>query len=85
MGGAAICDDSHIMEATLRLASPAHRLLAPLVRLGLRRDIATALGEDRINLEEKGYPSLPPDAGAHGPCTPDLIPGAVQRRLEASS
>lgn len=33
-----------------------NRLLAPLVRLGLRRDIATALEEDRIDLEEKGYP-----------------------------
>ena len=31
-------------------------LLAPLVRLGLRRDLATALEEDRIDLEQRGYP-----------------------------
>jgi len=31
------------------------RLLAPLVRLGLQRDVATALEEDRIDLEERGY------------------------------
>jgi hypothetical protein len=32
------------------------RLLAPLVRIGLQRDLATALEEDRIDLEERGYP-----------------------------
>lgn len=31
------------------------RLLAPLVRIGLRRDLATALEEDRLDLEERGY------------------------------
>lgn len=31
------------------------RLLAPLVRIGLQRDLATALEEDRIDLEERGY------------------------------
>lgn len=31
-------------------------LLAPLLRLGLRRDLATALEEDRRDLEERGYP-----------------------------
>lgn len=33
------------------------RLLAPLVRLGLRRDLEIALEEDRIDLEERGYPA----------------------------
>lgn len=32
------------------------RFLAPLVRLGLQRDLATALEEDRVDLEERGYP-----------------------------
>lgn len=32
------------------------RLLAPLVRLGLQRDLETALEEDRKDLEERGYP-----------------------------
>lgn len=32
------------------------KLLAPLVRLGLERDLATALEEDRYDLEERGYP-----------------------------
>ncbi len=32
------------------------RLLAPLVRMGLKRDIAVALEEDRVDLEERGYP-----------------------------
>ncbi len=32
------------------------RLLAPLVRLGLKRDLETALEEDRRDLEERGYP-----------------------------
>ncbi len=31
-------------------------LLAPLVRMGLKRDLATALEEDRFDLEERGYP-----------------------------
>jgi len=31
------------------------RLLAPLVRMGLQRDVATALEEDRVDLEERGY------------------------------
>jgi hypothetical protein len=33
------------------------RLLAPLVRIGLQRDVAAALEEDRIDLEERGYPA----------------------------
>lgn len=32
-------------------------LLAPLVRFGLQRDLAIALEEDRIDLEERGYPA----------------------------
>lgn len=32
------------------------RLLAPLVRLGLKRDLDIALEEDRKDLEERGYP-----------------------------
>ena len=32
------------------------RLLAPLVRIGLQRDLATALEEDRFDLEQRGYP-----------------------------
>lgn len=32
------------------------RLLAPLVRLGLKRDLDIALEEDRRDLEERGYP-----------------------------
>ncbi len=32
------------------------RLLAPLVRIGLQRDLAIALEEDRVDLEERGYP-----------------------------
>jgi hypothetical protein len=32
------------------------RLLAPLLRLGLKRDLETALEEDRRDLEERGYP-----------------------------
>jgi hypothetical protein len=32
------------------------RLLAPLVRMGLQRDVAIALEEDRVDLEERGYP-----------------------------
>lgn len=32
------------------------RLLAPLVRMGLKRDLETALEEDRRDLEERGYP-----------------------------
>jgi len=31
-------------------------LLAPLIRMGLKRDVATALEEDRYDLEERGYP-----------------------------
>jgi len=31
------------------------RLLAPLVRMGLQRDLAISLEEDRIDLEERGY------------------------------
>lgn len=31
------------------------RFLAPLVRMGLQRDVATALEEDRVDLEERGY------------------------------
>lgn len=30
-------------------------LLAPLLRIGLRRDLAIALEEDRVDLEERGY------------------------------
>ena len=33
-------------------------LLAPLVRIGLQRDVATALEEDRFDLEERGYPGI---------------------------
>ena len=33
---------------------PMLRLLAPLLRIGLQRDLATALEEDRIDLEERG-------------------------------
>ncbi len=32
------------------------RLLAPLVRIGLKRDLETALEEDRYDLEQRGYP-----------------------------
>ncbi len=32
------------------------RFLAPLVRIGLQRDVNTALEEDRFDLEERGYP-----------------------------
>ena len=32
------------------------KLLAPLVRMGLQRDLANALEEDRIDLEQRGYP-----------------------------
>lgn len=32
------------------------RLLAPLLRLGLKRDLDIALEEDRRDLEERGYP-----------------------------
>lgn len=32
------------------------RLLAPLLRLGLRRDLDIALEEDRVDLEQRGYP-----------------------------
>lgn len=32
------------------------RFLGPLVRLGLQRDLNTALEEDRADLEERGYP-----------------------------
>ena len=31
-------------------------LFAPLVRIGLQRDVDKALEEDRIDLEERGYP-----------------------------
>lgn len=31
------------------------RLLSPLVRMGLQRDVAKALEEDRIDLEQRGY------------------------------
>jgi len=31
------------------------KLLTPLVRMGLRRDLSIALEEDRIDLEERGY------------------------------
>ncbi len=34
---------------------PLLRLLAPLLRIGLQRDLASALEEDRIDLEERGY------------------------------
>lgn len=34
------------------------RILAPLVRIGLQRDVATALEEDRVDLEERGYPRI---------------------------
>lgn len=33
------------------------RLLAPLLRFGLQRDLTIALEEDRIDLEERGYPA----------------------------
>lgn len=32
------------------------KLLAPLVRIGLERDLASALEEDRYDLEQRGYP-----------------------------
>lgn len=32
------------------------KLLAPLVRMGLQRDVDIALEEDRVDLEERGYP-----------------------------
>jgi hypothetical protein len=32
------------------------RLLAPLTRIGLKRDLAAGLEEDRVDLEERGYP-----------------------------
>lgn len=31
------------------------KLLKPLVRIGIQRDLAAALEEDRIDLEERGY------------------------------
>lgn len=31
------------------------QLLSPLLRMGLKRDLTTALEEDRIDLEERGY------------------------------
>lgn len=31
------------------------RLLSPLVRIGIQRDLSLALEEDRIDLEERGY------------------------------
>lgn len=31
------------------------KLLSPLVRMALKRDLATALEEDRVDLEERGY------------------------------
>ncbi len=34
-------------------------LFAPLLRVGLKRDLAIALEEDRRDLEERGYPSAP--------------------------
>ena len=34
------------------------RFLAPLVRMGLQRDLATALEEDRVDLEERSYPRI---------------------------
>jgi hypothetical protein len=34
------------------------KLLAPLVRIGLKRDLTLALEEDRIDLEERGYPKI---------------------------
>jgi hypothetical protein len=34
------------------------KLLSPLVRIGLQRDLATTLEEDRIDLEERGYPRI---------------------------
>lgn len=34
------------------------KFLSPLVRIGLQRDLATALEEDRIDLEERGYPRI---------------------------
>lgn len=34
-------------------------LLAPLLRVGLKRDLAMALEEDRRDLEERGYPGAP--------------------------
>jgi len=34
------------------------KLLAPLVRMGLQRDVATALEEDRVDLEQHGYPRI---------------------------
>lgn len=32
------------------------KFLSPLARVGLQRDLAAALEEDRIDLEERGYP-----------------------------
>lgn len=34
-------------------------LLAPVLRMGLKRDLVTALDEDRRDLEERGYPGKP--------------------------
>lgn len=33
-------------------------LLAPIVRMGVQRDLAKALEEDRFDLEEHGYPTV---------------------------
>lgn len=44
--------------ARIEVAMPARgvlKLLAPLVRIGIKLDVAKALEEDRIDLEERGY------------------------------
>ena len=47
------------VEITVELpVRGAFQLLAPLVRVGLKRDVASALEEDRVDLEERGYAAL---------------------------
>lgn len=50
-------DDRTRVRATVELpVAGILRLLRPLVRKGLERDLAKAFEEDRIDLEERGYP-----------------------------
>lgn len=53
---AAGADSTRVRTTVEMPVSGMRRLFAPLIRVGLKRDLATALEEDRYDLEERGYP-----------------------------
>ncbi len=53
----AVAADRTRVRTTVELPFPGMLFfLAPLVRMGLQRDVEAALEEDRVDLEQRGYP-----------------------------